>query len=138
MKVLEKHVQNGEIAIAKSKINDFVALRSSSSFQKLKKNLEMFNWLINHLSWTAEITASLQQLYHFEHWKWTTNHENAFRLIKQMINEFEVFKFLNFEKSVQSIIVITNASLIESNEYIAQKITLKIAKLAVYHFRVCC
>jgi len=40
--VLGRHVQNGEISIAKAKVDAFLALGSPSSFQELGKDLGMF------------------------------------------------------------------------------------------------
>ena len=64
--ILGKHVQNGEISIAKTKIDAFLVLRSSSSFQELGKDLGMFTWLTDHLPFAASISASLYILYHSE------------------------------------------------------------------------
>src|SRR5437762_6949553 len=40
--ILGRHVQNGEISIAKPKVDAFVALGSPHSFQELGKDLGMF------------------------------------------------------------------------------------------------
>ncbi len=49
MDVLGRHVQNGEISIAKPKVEAFTTLRSPISFQDLGKDLGMFNSLAEHL-----------------------------------------------------------------------------------------
>lgn len=59
MDVLGRHVQNGEISIAKPKVEAFIALRSPTSFQELGKDLGMYNWLTEHLPWAAEIAVPL-------------------------------------------------------------------------------
>ena len=78
MDVLGWHVQNGQISIAKAKVDTFLALRSLTSFQELRKDLGAFNWLMDHLPWAAELAALLQELYHSGKWEWRANHENAF------------------------------------------------------------
>ena len=62
--VLGRHVQNGEISIAKAKVDAFLALRSPTSFQELRKDLGMFTWLTDHLPFAAFISAPLHTLYH--------------------------------------------------------------------------
>lgn len=43
MNVFECHIQNDEISIMKSKMNIFITLQSSTSFQELDKDLRMYN-----------------------------------------------------------------------------------------------
>src|SRR5437667_5710923 len=95
MEVLGRHVQNGEIAIAKPKVDAFITLRSPTSFQELGKDLGMYNWLTEHLPWETEIAALLQQLYYSGSWKWTGSHENALRGMKQIVGGSEVLKPLD-------------------------------------------
>ena len=57
--VLGRHVQNGEISIAKAKVDAFLALGSPSSFQELGKDLGMFTWLTDHLPFAVSISAPL-------------------------------------------------------------------------------
>ena len=45
MEVLGQHIQNGEISIAKAKVDAFTSLRTPTSFQELGKDLGMFTWL---------------------------------------------------------------------------------------------
>jgi hypothetical protein len=49
MDVLGRHIQNGGISVAKSKIDTFVALRSPTPFQELGRNLITFTWLTDRL-----------------------------------------------------------------------------------------
>lgn len=64
MDLLGRHVQNGQISIAKGKVDTFLTLWSPTSFQELGKDLGVFNWLTDHLLWAAEIAAPLQELYY--------------------------------------------------------------------------
>jgi len=51
--------QNGEISIAKPKVDAFLALGAPTSTQELGKDLGTFNWLTDHLPWAATIAAPL-------------------------------------------------------------------------------
>ena len=43
MKVLKRYVQNDEISIVKSKIDAFIVFHSSTIFQELKKDFDIYN-----------------------------------------------------------------------------------------------
>ena len=62
MEVLRRHIQNGEISIAKAKVDAFMSLRTPSSFQELGKDLGMFTWLTDHLPWAADVVVPLHTL----------------------------------------------------------------------------
>ena len=57
--LLGRHIQNGEISIAKPKVDAFLALGAPTSTQELGKDLGTFNWLTDHLPWAATIAAPL-------------------------------------------------------------------------------
>ena len=93
--VLGRHVQNGEISIAKAKVDAFLALRSPTSTQELGRDLGTFNWLTDHLPFAATIAAPLQELSHSGSWHWTPTHEKAFQRMKQLVGGGEVLKPLD-------------------------------------------
>ncbi len=134
--VLGRHVQNGEISIAKVKVDAFLALGSPSSFQELGKDLGMFTWLTDHLPFAASITAPLHSLYHSGHWEWTESHENAFQRMKEIVGGHEVLVPLNLSPDAPPIRVVSDASLAGIGGYICQGPTLETARPAVYHSRV--
>src|SRR5579871_3642567 len=136
MDVLGRHVQNGQISIAKDKVDAFLALRYPTSFQELGKDLGVFNWLTDHLPWAAEIAAPLQELYHSGQWEWRAVHGNAFNRMKALIGGSEVLTPLDLSEKGAPIFVVSDASLSGGGGYICQGETLETAKPAVYHSRV--
>src|SRR5437773_9380787 len=101
MEVLGRHIQNGEISIAKAKVDAFTSLRTPTSFQELGKDLGMFTWLTDHLPWAADVVAPLHTLYHSGKWEWTANHERTHsppyeppRLFKSSVRISEMFTWL--------------------------------------------
>ena len=134
--VLGRHVQDGEISIAKSKVDGFLALGSPTSFQELGKDLGMFTWLTDHLPFAASISAPLHALYHSGRWEWTESHENAFRRMKEIVGGHEVLVPLDLSAEALPIRVVSDASLAGIGGYICQGQTLETSKPAVYHSRV--
>jgi RNase H-like domain found in reverse transcriptase/Integrase zinc binding domain/Chromo (CHRromatin Organisation MOdifier) domain len=139
--LLGRHIQNGEISIAKPKVDAFLALGSPTSHQELGKDLGTFNWLTDHLPWAATVAAPLQELYHSAKWEWREVHENAFRRMKELIGGAEVLVPLDLREEVKEnperrIFVVSDASLSGGGGYICQGTSLETAKPAVYHSRV--
>jgi len=65
-----------------------------------------------------------------------TNHENAFRGMKQIVDDSEMLKPLNLKSIELSIYIIIDVSLVDSSEYIAQEMILKTTRFVIYHSRV--
>jgi RNase H-like domain found in reverse transcriptase/Integrase zinc binding domain/Chromo (CHRromatin Organisation MOdifier) domain len=136
MDVLGRHVQNGEISIAKAKVDAFLALQSPTSFQELGKDLGTFTWLTDHLPFASSIAAPLHTLYHSGRWEWTESHENAFQQMKQIVGGHEVLVPLDLGPDAPTIRVVTDVSLAGTGGYICQGKTLEDSRPAVYHSRV--
>lgn len=141
VELLGRHIQNGEISIAKPKVDAFLALGSPTSHQELGKDLGTFNWLTDHLPWAASVAAPLQELYHSPRWEWREVHENAFRRMKELIGGAEVLVPLDLREEVKDdpekrIFVVSDASLSGGGGYICQGKSLETATPAVYHSRV--
>ena len=134
--VLGRHIQNGEISIAKAKVDAFTSLRTPTSFQELGKDLGAFTWLTDHLPWAADIAAPLNTLYHAGKWEWTANHENAFNRMKQIVGGSEVLVPLDLTEGADHIRVVSDASLVAMGGYICQGKTFETSRPAVYHSRV--
>jgi hypothetical protein len=139
--ILGRHIQNGEISIAKPKVDAFLALGSPTSAQELGKDLGTYNWLTDHLPWAATIAAPLQELYHSANWEWREVHEIAFRRMKELIAGAEVLVPLDLRTEAigdekKKIFVVSDASLSGGGGYICQGETLEKARPAVYHSRV--
>jgi hypothetical protein len=136
--ILGRHVQNGEVSIAKPKVDAFLALQSPTSSQELGKDLGAFNWLMEHLPWAATIAAPLQELYHSPRWEWRDIHEKASRRMKELIGSAEVLVPLDLRKEVMQdpekrIYLVSDASLSGGGGYICQGETLEKARPTVYH-----
>src|SRR5579871_5419934 len=136
MEVLERHIQNGEISVAKTKVDAFTSLQTPTSFQELGKDLGMFTWLTDHLPWAADVVAPLHTLYHSGKWEWTANHDNAFHRMKQIVGGSEVLVPLDLRDGAEPIRVVSDASLVGIGRYICQGTSLEMARPAVYHSRV--
>ena len=141
--ILGRHIQNGEISIAKPKVDAFLALGSPTSAQELGKDLGTYNWLTDHLPWAATIAAPLQELYHSNsaNWEWREVHEVAFKRMKELIAGAEVLVPLDLRteaigNSEKRIFVVSDSSLSGGGGYICQGKTLETARPAVYHSRV--
>jgi hypothetical protein len=102
MDLLGQHIQNGEISIAKTKVEAFTMLRSPTSFQEVGKDTGAYNWLTDHLPWAARLAAPLNKLYHSGRWEWTATHENAFQRMKQLVGGHEVLVPLRWSASYSS------------------------------------
>lgn len=141
--ILGRHIQNGEISIAKPKVDAFLALQSPTSPQELGKDLGTFNWLTNHLPWAATIAAPLQELYHStsKQWEWREVHETAFMRMKELIAGAEVLIPLDLSAEAMGnpkkrIFVVSDSSLSGGGGYICRGESLDKARPAVYHSRV--
>ena len=139
--VLGRHIQNGEISIAKPKVDAFLALQSPTSHQELGKDLGTFNWLTDHLPWAATIAAPLQELYHSAKWEWREVHEKAFTRMKELIAGAEVLVPLDLSaeavgNAAKKIFVVSDSSLSGGGGYICQGESFEDARPAVYHSRV--
>ena len=136
IEVLGRHVQNGQVSIARTKVDSFTTLRSPTSFQELGRDLGAFTWLTDHLAFAAELSAPLHQLYHSGRYEWTETHELAFNKMKELVRGHEVLRPLDFSKDAPPIWTITDASLVGIGGWIAQGESFETAKPAVYHSRV--
>jgi hypothetical protein len=79
-----RHIENGEISIAKAKVDAFAALRSPTSFQEVGKDIG---------AWAAGLAAPLNKLYHSE---------NEFQRMKQLVGGHEVLVPLRWSASYSS------------------------------------
>jgi hypothetical protein len=137
MDVLGSHVHNDGISVAKSKIDVIVELHPPTSFRELRKDLHIFTRLADHRPFAAKLlSAPLHTLLHSGRCEWAATHENAFRMLKEVVGGPELLYSLDLKDGASLIRIVLCPSLACVVGWICQGQIITNSRPAVCHSRV--